>query len=135
MVTDTHKRRWNQFSLKTLLVVMTVFVVLLGGGFAIWRFVDEYPLATGGPYSVHQDGSPPLDEQRVATAREALEHTYIYAETGSKGIEDIYRWSRRLMESIADAPNCTAPERVKAIEEHLDRMRKLQERYLKMAHL
>ena len=125
------KRRWCRFSLLTLLVVVTLFVVLLGGGFATWRFVVESPpdqnadSGSGG-----QAGSPPLDEQRVAAAREALESAVISFENGTGTDEKVYQWSRRLMESITDAPNCTATERLKAIEEHLGRMRQLEKRHI-----
>ena len=74
MRNEPHKWRWYQFSLRTLLTAVTLFVVLLGGGFAIWRLGDELPPAnTTDPGVVARAGTRPLHEQRTEAARKAFE--------------------------------------------------------------
>ena len=90
MSDETPKRRWYRFSLLTLLICVTLFVLVLGGGFAVWRLVDESPpVANGGPYSVNQAGAPPLDEQRTALAHKAFEDVSL----GPFSTVGVYFWT------------------------------------------
>lgn len=77
------------------------------------------------------------DEERVTeryaklveAAQAALERTQAAYETGHAGVEDVYRWPRRLMNAELKAD----PAHPSAIEDHAERMHKLNERVAALA--
>lgn len=97
----------------TRIRILAVFAIAICGA-SIWHSQS----------TADEDRATERHTKLVEAARATLERTQESYDTGNANLEDVYRWSRRLMKAELKA-NPASPS---AVEEHASRMRKLHER-------